>query len=435
MSDKTSMLGSLGNRLREGINRINQEAKDRAEGKAPDSHPIDELSPESADSIQEEVTERTSKKGGDEPLFALDDDMIDEGLIIEGDAQPQKPKSKGLDKKQKLLLIAAVIIGGVYWTSSQGPAQMPTEDLQGEAQQSTPQEGEVPVPTFELGNAQGTDKPIETIDEPVSFALSGSNSQTSDAANDPIGTDLLTADLNEQLTSLSEEGNEILDPFSGEVKAFEPPPSALIEQAKTPDLGAELGLASSEEDSPFSGGDSNSTELSGTNSQNADSKAGVLQDQSANADVAILKAKAEEKDGRISKLEAEVSKLKTDLANAKQEVAQAKAGAAPTGAKPQPTPAKSTPPQRSTPTQRVAAPKVVARPQICVTALAQAARNCSTCVPHAFITHQGSETMLGQGDFIEGLRVNIVGDRLDLQNAQGDVVHKFWSSPNGCTAG
>ena len=43
--------------------------------------------------------------------------------------------------------------------------------------------------------------------------------------------------------------------------------------------------------------------------------------------------------------------------------------------------------------------------------------------------------MVGQGDFLDGLRVNIVGDRLDLQDAKGDVVHKFWSSPNGCAAG
>src|SRR5690606_39188367 len=81
-----------------------------------------------------------------------------------------------------------------------------------------------------------------------------------------------------------------------------------------------------------------------------------------------------------------------------------------------------------------AKPAVPARPQLCVAAVAQAARNCTTCVPHAFVTHNGNETMLGHGDFIESLRVNIVGDRLDLQNSEGEVVHKFWSSPNGCTS-
>ncbi|WP_017520032.1 hypothetical protein ACQCLI_32355 (plasmid) [Pseudomonas nitroreducens] len=73
-----------------------------------------------------------------------------------------------------------------------------------------------------------------------------------------------------------------------------------------------------------------------------------------------------------------------------------------------------------------------ARPRICVKAIAEAARNCSTCVAHAFIVRGGGEDMVGQGDFLDGYRVSIVGDRLDLQDKNGQVAHKFWSATNGC---
>ena len=298
-----------------------------------------------------------------------------------------------------------------------------------------------------------SNSPIEAAggsDDMLGFGGSGPK----DAANSPLGTDALTADLNQQFSGTAEESNEVLDPFTGKVntvaahpadlpvpESHENAPSAMLPEADltTGSAKGNLAMIGTPGDSPFGGADSNSTELSGTKNQNPDSKKGVLQDQSANADVIALKAKAAEKDSRIGSLETEVGNLKKELATAKHDLKTANQG-----------PAKSSPSkvtqhkpvkavhttQRSTPSQRVAsAPKAVPRPQICVTAVAQAARNCTTCVPHAFITHRGTETMVGQGDFLEGLRVNIVGDRLDLQNANGDVVHKFWSSPNGCAAG
>lgn len=74
------------------------------------------------------------------------------------------------------------------------------------------------------------------------------------------------------------------------------------------------------------------------------------------------------------------------------------------------------------------------RPRICVKAVAAAARNCTTCVAHAFIVRGGVEDMVGQGDFLDGYHVSIVGDRLDLQDSNGQVAHKYWSSTNGCAA-
>lgn len=78
-------------------------------------------------------------------------------------------------------------------------------------------------------------------------------------------------------------------------------------------------------------------------------------------------------------------------------------------------------------------PKQAPRPRVCVKAVAQAARNCSTCVAHAFVVSNGTETMVGHGDKLDGYRVSIVGDRLDLQGPEGTEPHKFWSSPKGCS--
>lgn len=90
--------------------------------------------------------------------------------------------------------------------------------------------------------------------------------------------------------------------------------------------------------------------------------------------------------------------------------------------------------RRPTPQRTVAATKVAKRPKVCVKAVAPPARNCASCVAHAFVVGPGGETMVGQGDFLAGYRVAITGDRLDLQDSAGQVVHKFWSQPNGCTS-
>ena len=447
MSDKSSMLGNLGKRLREGVSRMNQEAKDKAEGRSQPSN--DGHQDDAIDDALDDVLVGDEAISDKERIFPGHDEPIDDAFIIEGEAQQQKPKPKGLDKKQKLLVIAALVMGGLYWTQSQEPSPIPTEVAETEPAQSAEKTPDVDGPAFDLGNTNTAEAPIETVTESNELETQGFGSEdgAKDAANDPLATDLLTADLNEQLTSIEDESNEILDPFTGKVKPQEQaaPLQVSAEPAKEPakdavaksDSQLDLAMIGGSEDSPFDEVDSNSTELSGTKIQNADSRTGELKDQGANADVAGLTAKIAEKDGRISELETEVSNLKTDLEKAKVDVAKLKKSETPSSNTSTRQTAKPTQaPQRSPSTQRVAsAPKAIARPQVCVTAVAQAARNCTTCVPHAFITHKGVEDMVGQGDFLEGLRVSIVGDRLDLQNAKGEVVHKFWSSPNGCAAG
>lgn len=454
MSENTSKLKAVSDRIRTGLGKMNSDAKAKAEGKnAPPEH--DELD------TQDEMTP-PSGKSGDERLSArLDDEDIEEGFIIDSEPEQAKPKRPAMGMKQKLLLIAACVVAGLWFTKHQDNAPTPADvakneqHLQGDMPLETTQESKVDGPAFNL-NEPAPKEDDSVAKEPggnENDALGFGGNGVKNAANEPIGTDALTSDMNEQFAAQTDENNDVLDPFTGKVKTVTNHPADLPAPAKAhaetvamlpapvsapaPD-SAELDMIGGAGDSPFKVGVSNSTELSGTKTQNPDSKASVLQDQSANADVTSLKAKIAEKDSRIGSLETENSKLKHDLA-AKQETAKAKSGpnkAAPSKAtQHKPVQAAHTT-QRSTPSQRVAsAPKALPRPQICVTAVAQAARNCTTCVPHAFITNRGTETMVGQGDFLDGLRVNIVGDRLDLQNAQGDVVHKFWSSPNGCAAG
>lgn len=447
MSDKTSMLGNLGQRIREGVSRINQEAKAKAEG-----NEIPSKAERPDDAVDDHLDEALAV---DEPIInkdrivAGDDDPIDDAFIIEGEAQEQTKKPKGLDNKQKLLVLAALVMGGFYWFQSQEPAPLPNDVAGSESAQSAEKTTSTDDLGFDIGFSENSEEPIQAVSESSDLgagAFESTDSAQKDAANDPLSADLLTADLDEQMTTMEGETNEILDPFTGKVKqeqadALQVTAAPVVAKDDSPeekqDTELELGLMDDAEESPFGEGDSNSTELSGTQIQNADSGKGELKDQDANADVAGLSAKIAEKDGRISELESEVSKLKNELVDAKNDVAKLKSTDKPsskTSTAQSVTPTKT--PQRSPSTQRVAsAPKATARPQVCVTAVAQAARNCTTCVPHAFITHKGVEDMVGQGDFLEGLRVSIVGDRLDLQNAKGEVVHKFWSSPNGCAAG
>lgn len=450
-----STLKAVGEKIREGLGRINREAKAKAEG-ATDTPRHDELDVDSA-------FDNTHQTGADERLTAKDDSHpdVEEGFIIDGEAETVKPKKKGLDAKQKALVVIAAVAVALWFTKNQGNAPVPEQPgataeqhLEGFKPGADAGTSEVPGPSFELNDASQANAPMEPVHDDSSGAdLGFGNSSVKDAANDPLGSDALTADMNEQFSTPVEESDEVLDPFTGKVKTVAAHPADLPVQEKhavtppmmppaeqpAPSAVGDLGMIGGPGDSPFSGGGSNSAGLSGTKNQNPDSKKGVLQDQSANADVTDLKAQAAEKDSRIGKLETEVSKLKTELASTKHdlEMANRNSAKATSSKPPQHKPvhtAHTT--QRSTPSQRVAsAPKVAPRPQVCVTAVAQAARNCTTCVPHAFITHRGTETMVGQGDFLDGLRVNIVGDRLDLQDAKGDVVHKFWSSPNGCAAG
>lgn len=159
--------------------------------------------------------------------------------------------------------------------------------------------------------------------------------------------------------------------------------------------------------------------LGSTPIQNPDSSPKPSQ-QTNTADVKKMEAQLAQKDQQIKVLEKQLaSKQASKPAPAKHAVATL----------PKQSPVVA---QRSSPRAITPVAKVAPRPKLCVKAVAPPARNCITCVAHAFVVDAGAENMVGQGDFLDGYRVSITGDRLDLQNSDGQVVHKFWSQPNGC---
>lgn len=171
------------------------------------------------------------------------------------------------------------------------------------------------------------------------------------------------------------------------------------------------------------------TRFGGSTSPKLDSGKPVLGKVDSNADVAKLKADLEAKDRNITELEGKLNQAEKALA-AKNKPAT------PLHSRPASKPARSLASTSKAPSHskvaQVSPAKVLPRPKLCVAAVAEPARNCSTCVAHAFISNRGQETMVGQGDYIDGYRVSIQGDRLDLQNDKGEIAHKFWSSPDGC---
>ncbi|SBW84666.1 hypothetical protein PVE_R2G0640 [Pseudomonas veronii 1YdBTEX2] len=160
--------------------------------------------------------------------------------------------------------------------------------------------------------------------------------------------------------------------------------------------------------------------LGSTSLQNPDSSQKPSLQNDA-AEVTKMKAQLAQKDNEIKSLKDQLAKKSASNnkpPKAKPAVAHIPKHSAPVA-------------QRSTTKAVQPVAKVVSRPKLCVKAVAPPARNCATCVAHAFVVDAGAENMVGQGDFLDGYRVAITGDRLDLQNSDGQVVHKFWSQ-NGC---
>jgi hypothetical protein len=165
--------------------------------------------------------------------------------------------------------------------------------------------------------------------------------------------------------------------------------------------------------------------LAGTQSYNPDSSTQPRLQANSGAELASIGAQLKVKDEIIQSLEKQLQIAKNGVPKKGQTQTAKQKVKAPS--KP------ASPFAKRTSRQATPVATLSARPRVCVKAVAQAARNCSTCVAHAFIVDSGSENMVGQGDFIHGYRVSITGDRLDLQNSDGQVMHKFWSNPNGCS--
>lgn len=174
----------------------------------------------------------------------------------------------------------------------------------------------------------------------------------------------------------------------------------------------------------------NDTRFGGTDTPKLDSGKPVLGKTDASANVATLKAEMDAQDRKLTEVDGRLKQAEAKLAGVPL------ASAAKAQSRPVATPARHAATAHKAPAHTKVAQaspvKVLPRPKLCVAAVAEPARNCSTCVAHAFVTSNGQETMVGQGDYIGGYRVSIQGDRLDLQDDKGVVAHKFWSSPDGC---
>jgi hypothetical protein len=212
-----------------------------------------------------------------------------------------------------------------------------------------------------------------------------------------------------------------------------------IKAAEKPTNGASVNQAPqpTEQGNPFGKADEGvakapigfDTRFGGEAVSKPDSGKPVLGNTEVNAEEAKLKSDLEAKNRTITDLEGKLKQANADLAAAKKQQPTLN------HSRPDKKPARQQIAKSSTPSHKVAQTKpakLLPRPQLCVGAVAEPARNCSTCVAHAFITNRGQSTMVGQGDYIDGYRVSIQGDRLDLQDDKGNVAHKFWSSPDGC---
>lgn len=449
MSDKTNAFRGLLSNLQDGLAKMNKDAKAKAEGKpnaadeevvvVDDSAPQEQVAGEAPGMNGNDRQEKSSIPDPDMGF----DDVIEEGMIIDAEPEPRAKKKAGLSSmsmKQKGLL-CLVAVGAVFAAQTMlKPATMP--DLP-TAETQTASEPVAAAEEMPLDATFGSDTTNSLDSGDGDLWSSGENAGASgtDAALAFDPNSVLDGNLNDAsagdagFASLSPDGAEMIDPFSGQVAT--PQPLAVSEPApSTQAQEADESFASPPSESPFGLPEETAPQFSGNQTENADSGQGELQVQTANANVAALTAQLAEKDSRIGKLQTDLDKAKKELDEAKQKLIAAQAASQKPQAKQSPAPTRSATPkhtERSAQPQRVAsAPKAPARPQLCVSAVAQAARNCTTCVPHAFVKHKGVESMVGQGDYVEGLRVSIVGDRLDLQNSKGEVVHKFWSSPNGC---
>ncbi|KZN20611.1 MULTISPECIES: hypothetical protein [Pseudomonas] len=295
---------------------------------------------------------------------------------------------------------------------------------------------------LELGTPSSTDSAGAGQDatDSQSFSLNG-----------PFGDGLLKTDNQQALDAQTQSAKQIqpvpnVQPI---LTAGQPTQQGLehnstsVLQQPTPTVTAQNGKAAALQATPANvnpfekaANDStaehagNDTRFGGSDSPKLDSGKPVLGKADASANVATLKAEMDAQDRKLTEVDGRLKQAEAKLAGVPL-VSSAKAHSRPVT-----TPARhvATAHKTSAPTKvaKASPVKVLPRPKLCVAAVAEPARNCSTCVAHAFVTSRGQETMVGQGDYIEGYRVSIQGDRLDLQDDKGVVAHKFWSSPDGC---
>lgn len=409
---KPTALGDLISKMTSGIEKV------KAGSKSPQPDAIAEEEVLVGEPVDEHDGEYAGghKNGKVEPGFENEKDpLIPEDadpLIGEFDnVPPARPTLKEslnkLTMKQKGAAAAVVIIAVFALKNHFSSAPLPHDEAADVADtpsyvdeslelpsptltDATPDQAEMPLPGFDMDDPMLSGMPAP---EGEDIAVQQSDS--------PFPT--FEADMPLPVTNT---GLEADSPFA---------------QAPAPVVDVPVAAEAGAQESSFENTSSFDTAFGGIDKPNPDSGKSDLE-PGLDRELAEAQEALEKNNARIAELEQKLKEANEKLNQTQPRRTEVAATPRPTAPAPRPTRA----------TQSPAARAPAPRPSLCIAAVAQAARNCATCVAHAFLTYKGEETMLGHGDFIEGYRVSISGDRLDLQTTNGEVVHKYWSSPDGC---
>ncbi|WGK63519.1 hypothetical protein QAO71_17270 (plasmid) [Halopseudomonas sp. SMJS2] len=402
---KPTAIGELISKMTSGIDKV----------KAGNKPPKPESTTEDEIVVAEPVNEHDSEydmssKQQDKVVPGFEND--DDPLIGEYDkAPPARPTLKEsiakMTMKQKGAAAAIVIVAVFALKNHFSGAPSSPGETAGMTETPAYIEDELELPSPTLSEAEQPLPGFE-IDDPIFSGMSAAEGEP--MAVQETDAPFPSFDANMPLP-LTDSDLPTDSPF-----AAGPSPATTVE--------ATFNAAAGAQESSFDNTSSFDTAFGGTDKPNPDSSNSDLE-PGVNKELAAAQEALEKNNARVAELE---QKLKE--ANKKLKLEQARPRGTAVAAAPRP---KAPAPRPTATKQSPVANAPAPRPSLCVAAVAQAARNCSTCVAHAFLTHKGQETMLGHGDFIEGYRVSISGDRLDLQTTNGEVVHKYWSSPDGCS--
>ena len=433
--EKNSPLGSLLQNVRQGVSNM--------VGKENRHEPV--INEDPAEPKEPTVDTDNSTAANQRDVETDFDSMLQEDTEQTQNQQLSlRDRLAALSGKQKALLGAVVIVGVLaaknQLDSPEAPAQEPAavqEQNAGEVELQNDQaavlEGEFKSNSGVESLGEGGSSEADPVNlAPLELDL---NEVVGDTGNAAISTE---KDLNPLDTFTPDEATDSTESPIAELPAAVPTPvdtpapateqatAESVQPAQTPQENVSADKPTAANDTPASpspfeadqGGAFGEAILAGEEKQGVDSSSPAPLGQT---EISADAKKLAELEALVKEQAASIEKLKTDLANAKKSAAPQ-----------QVTKPKVHAPQKPLIVQS-SKPKQAPRPRVCVKAVAQAARNCSTCVAHAFVVSNGTETMVGHGDKLDGYRVSIVGDRLDLQGAEGTEPHKFWSSPKGCS--
>ncbi|MCK1788910.1 hypothetical protein [Pseudomonas violetae] len=428
---KTGGLGDIIERIRNGASSLNSKAKN----------------PEGSAAAEPTVGDHESEQLG-KPVI---DDLSDP-LLIDPQDHPQpdkKAKAKmTIGKKVALgaVVVCAIILAKNGVLTPGAPTQEPG-DVKAASSASKPTDS--PLGSQQAYNEVESDlkAPLgdQTADDPAvgqtlsDLRLEGPFQKPLDAETVPV----VSAQIPPAGDGFGFPSASDSTPSTPQPVATVAPSAPVVPQQASSPFGAteHLVTAPAPNDSPnvfagipspakptpiptITGAEKHDPVLGSTPLQNPDSSPQPSQQSSA-VDVSEMKAQLNAKDLEIKSL--------TEQLAAKQAPKPSRTHAKPKASVASIPKRSATVEQRAKPKATVAAAKVYPRPKLCVKAVAPPARNCPSCVAHAFVVDAGGENMVGQGDFLDGYRISIAGDRLDLQNSDGQVVHKFWSQQNGCS--